>query len=191
MGLGLIFKGSIMAIIKTQTPYEFLVRWTNGAIAGAHIRYLERLVEDGVTITEKEGEAKPVSLAGESGFPIADILSIVQVNAFADLAVAQAALVTAQAKVTELQAKIDAYTPPAPTVTSQSITMRQARLALLGAGLLDQVNAGMSTMPQAAQIEWQFASEVRRDNALIGAMATALGLDDAAIDALFAAGADL
>jgi len=34
-----------MAITKQQTPYELLVRWTNGTVAGAHIRFLERLVE--------------------------------------------------------------------------------------------------------------------------------------------------
>jgi hypothetical protein len=101
------------------------------------------------------------------------------------------ALATAQAKVTELQAKIDAYTPPVSTTPAVSITMRQARLALLSAGLLDQVNAGMQAMPQAAQIEWQFASEVRRDNALIAAMASALGLDDAAVDSLFVSGSAL
>lgn len=72
-----------------------------------------------------------------------------------------------------------------------SISMRQARLVLLGAGLLDTVNAGIKMMPVAAQIEWEFASEVRRDNALIATLATALGLDDAALDGLFTQGATL
>jgi hypothetical protein len=46
-------------------------------------------------------------------------------------------------------------------------------------------------MPQAAQIEWEYAQEVRRDNALISTLAGALGLDEAALDALFEAGAAL
>jgi len=90
--------------------------------------------------------------------------------------------------IASVEAAMVPYVPP-PPVIPQSISMRQARLALLAAGLLDQVNAGMATMPQSAQIEWEFASEVRRDNALIGAMATALGLDDEALDSLFTAGA--
>jgi len=95
-----------MAIVKQQTPYEFLVRWDNGVVVGAHIRFLERLVEDGTVISEKEGHAKPVSLAGEAGFPIAGILSLVQANALADLATAQAALAVSEAKVAALQAQL-------------------------------------------------------------------------------------
>jgi hypothetical protein len=32
-----------MAITKTTQPYEFLVRWRDGAISGAHIRFLETI----------------------------------------------------------------------------------------------------------------------------------------------------
>jgi hypothetical protein len=46
-------------------------------------------------------------------------------------------------------------------------------------------------MPQAAQIEWEYAQEVRRDNALISTLAANLGLDSAAVDMLFTAGAAL
>jgi hypothetical protein len=72
-----------------------------------------------------------------------------------------------------------------------AISMRQARLVLLGAGLLDTVNAGIKGMPPAAQIEWEFASEVRRDNALIATLAATLGLDGAKLDELFTQGATL
>jgi len=82
------------------------------------------------------------------------------------------------------------YVPP-PSKVPTVITMRQARLALLGAGLLDTVNASISAMPQAAQIEWEYAQEVQRDNALITNLATTLGLDSVAIDALFTTGAAL
>jgi hypothetical protein len=73
----------------------------------------------------------------------------------------------------------------------QFVSMRQARLALLGAGLLDTVNAGIGQMGQAEQIEWEYASEVRRDSALVTAMGAALNLDDAALDALFVTAATL
>ena len=58
-------------------------------------------------------------------------------------------------------------------------------------GLLDTVNAGMAGMGQAAQIEWEFASEVQRSNPLIGAMAAALGMTDAQLDDLFTLGSTL
>ena len=86
--------------------------------------------------------------------------------------------------------EIVVVTPEAVPVP-KSISMRQARLALLAAGLLDTVNAGIKAMPPAAQIEWEFAGEVRRDNALIATLATALGLDVAALDHLFTQGAAL
>lgn len=84
---------------------------------------------------------------------------------------------------------------PAPEAASQSITMRQARLALLNAGLLDDVEAAIITMdePQRTQtqIEWEYAQEVQRDNALVAALGPKLGLDDAAIDSLFSMAATL
>lgn len=74
---------------------------------------------------------------------------------------------------------------PVPTVVS----MRQARLALLAAGLLTQVNDAVAGMPgvdgEAARIEWEYATEVRRDSALVASMAGALALDAPALDALF------
>lgn len=71
------------------------------------------------------------------------------------------------------------------------VTMRQARLALLGAGLLAPVEAAIAAIGDdaeraAAQIIWEFATEVRRTDPLLAALGPALGLDDAAIDALFA-----
>lgn len=81
-------------------------------------------------------------------------------------------------------------TPEAAPVP-KAISMRQARLALLAAGLLDTVNTGIKAMPQAAQIEWEFASEVRRDNALISTLATALNLSSSALDAMFTTGSKL
>lgn len=76
---------------------------------------------------------------------------------------------------------------PAPVV----VTMRQARLALRAAGKLAAVDAAITAMPEpartAARIEWDYATEVRRDWPLVLALAPALGLDEAALDALFAA----
>ena len=87
--------------------------------------------------------------------------------------------------------EIKAMRPPVP----QSITMRQARLALLNAGLLDDVEAAIITMDEAqrtqTQIEWEYAETVERDNALVAALGPKLGLDDAAIDSLFSMAATL
>lgn len=69
-------------------------------------------------------------------------------------------------------------------------TQRQARMALLGAGLLSGVPAAIEALPleqrALAQIEWEYASEIRRDSALVAAAGASLGVSDAQMDALFA-----
>lgn len=80
---------------------------------------------------------------------------------------------------------------PVPVV----VTMRQARLALLGAGLLAQVNTAVANMPgtegDAARIEWEYAQEVRRDSPLVAALSVALGLTDETLDNLYKVAAGL
>lgn len=85
--------------------------------------------------------------------------------------------------------------PIAPTYIPQVVSMRQARLALLGAGFLASVNEAIAAMPgvggEAARIEWEYATEVRRDSPLVDGLSAALSLDAAALDQLFTAGAGL
>jgi hypothetical protein len=79
--------------------------------------------------------------------------------------------------------------PPAPI--PQSVTMRQASIALELAGLLDDVEAIVATLPRIYQIEWQRASNVLRDNLLVEMVRQQQGMTDAQIDALFIAAAAL
>ena len=91
------------------------------------------------------------------------------------------------------QGEIDAILN-APKVP-EKVTMRQARLALLGAGLLPSVDAAIDSLPEptksAARIEWEYSGEVWRDKALVQALAPALGLTDAQLDQLFITAATL
>lgn len=77
----------------------------------------------------------------------------------------------------------------------QSVTMRQARLALHAAGLLSSVDTAIASMQEpaktAALIEWEYASAVERNAGLVPAMAAALGMSEADIDDLFIAAATL
>lgn len=66
-----------------------------------------------------------------------------------------------------------------------SVSMRQARLALLGAGLLSTVQTFINTAPEATQIEWDYATDIWRDRDLVVGIGSTLGLTDAQIDALF------
>lgn len=90
--------------------------------------------------------------------------------------------------------EILAYVAP-PAGVPSAVTMRQARLALLGAGLLPTVQAAIAALPspqkEAAEIEWEYAQEVQRNHGLVPSMAQALGMSEAQIDDLFIAAAAL
>lgn len=85
------------------------------------------------------------------------------------------------------------YAPVLPV--PEEITMRQARLVLLGAGLLHVVDGALAGLPspikEAAQIEWEYSSTVKRSSPLIAQLGPALGLTQAQVDDLFRAGAAL
>lgn len=84
------------------------------------------------------------------------------------------------------------YIPPVP----DTVSMRQARLALLAAGILDSVEPAIASIAdpvqrRAAEISWEYSAEVTRDSALVAALGTDLGLTDSDIDILFRAAATL
>lgn len=85
--------------------------------------------------------------------------------------------------------------PALPPAIPAKVTMRQARLALLAAGLLPQVDAAVAAIPgaagDAARIEWEYALTVERDSPLVASLAAALSLTPTQLDALFAQAAAL
>ena len=85
---------------------------------------------------------------------------------------------------------------PVPPTVPQSVTMRQARLALLGIGLLDDVDAAIAATPdpaqrKAAEIEWEYAQTVDRNSPFTQQMAAGLSLTAEQLDALFTQAAGL
>lgn len=85
--------------------------------------------------------------------------------------------------------------PPPPPVIPQSVTMRQARLALHASGLLAGVQPAITALPEPqrtqAQIEWDYSNGLERGNAFVATLGAALGLNAAGIDALFVQAAQL
>jgi hypothetical protein len=92
-------------------------------------------------------------------------------------------------------AEIELRKLPKPTPTPQVVTMRQARLALLGAGKLAGVTAAINALPsqqkEAAQIEWEYSQTVERQRGFVLLLGAALGLTDAQLDGLFVTAAGL
>ena len=82
---------------------------------------------------------------------------------------------------------------PPPPGPPQSVTRAQAKLALHAAGLLPQVEAIMSNpeTPLAYRIAWSDALTFERSSPTMAALAGLLGLDAAALDALFVSAASV
>jgi hypothetical protein len=76
-----------------------------------------------------------------------------------------------------------------PPVIIPTLTMRQARLALLGAGLLDEVEAVITT--PSDRIWWDYSTIVERNHPLVNAVLTALGKTESEIDEMFIGAATL
>ena len=84
-----------------------------------------------------------------------------------------------------IQAEIEANKP----VIIPTLTMRQARLSLLGAGLLDEVEAAITTTEN--RIWWDYSTTVERNHPLVDAVLTALGKTETEINDMFIAAATL
>lgn len=72
----------------------------------------------------------------------------------------------------------------------ESVTRRQAKVALLQAGLLDEVEAGIEAIAdpvtkRIAKLDWVEANEFRRDWPLLNQLAAGMGITDGQLDELF------
>lgn len=81
--------------------------------------------------------------------------------------------------------------PNSPAVSKQSISPRQFRQALTSIGLRSAVEAAVAAADQDTKDWYGYATSFERSNAVLIAMATALGKTSEEIDALFALGASL
>lgn len=95
-----------------------------------------------------------------------------------------------QDQIAEMEA---GYVPPAPPPVQvpQVITSRQAKLVLLAAGLLDDVDAAVAAADRVTQIEWEYAVEVNRNWPTLVTLAASMGISTESLDGLFIEGATL
>ena len=94
-------------------------------------------------------------------------------------------VITGEVQVVDMTPEEVAEIEAIPARKVDTVSMYQARIALQQAGLLATVQAGISQMSEEAQIKWEFAPTVKRNDALTTAIAAALNLTDEQLDALF------
>lgn len=90
-------------------------------------------------------------------------------------------------KVAMTAEEVEAHlNPPVVITIPQVVTMRQTRLALLQSNLLVTVDTAIASgTDEAMKIEWEYATEVRRDWASLITLSTSLGMTTKQLDDLF------
>jgi len=82
---------------------------------------------------------------------------------------------------------------PIPIVIPQTVSMAQARLALIDAGLFSTIDAGLNALPEpqrtTALTAWEYAPTVSRNGTLVTTLAAQFGLTETHLDELFIAAA--
>ena len=104
--------------------------------------------------------------------------------AMAHVADLTARLAAAGSRIAELEG-----TGPVVNGVPQRVTPYQARMALLNAGLLDQVTAAVNQAGGAAVVAWEYATTVERQSPFIASISASLNLTSEQVDALFVAAA--
>lgn len=72
-----------------------------------------------------------------------------------------------------------------PVAVPTTVTKRQAKLALLDSGILDDVETLVSSLDRGTRIEWEDSTEFHRDSPIISSLAKGLGLSEKDVDTLF------
>ena len=95
--------------------------------------------------------------------------------------------------VSEIEGFQDAYAAADKPAVPQTVGRAQARIALMQAGLLDQIEAALQALPEPPRLlameAWNSATSFNRNGTLINMLKSNVGLTDEQLDALFIAAA--
>ncbi|MDB5975148.1 MAG: hypothetical protein JWR07_1908 [Nevskia sp.] len=197
-----------MAITKVHVPDHFLVRWNEntGLLQGAQVGYIEKIVEDGVVISIKEGDPMAVALGLAAGFPLSSVLGEINTAllADADTKTAQIAQLTtdkvasdkaaadALAQVATLTAQLADYTSPKDVAgVPEWVYKSQAYKALITAGKMDSLVAALAAAAskdlagKLAQVDFETSARFFRKHPTVQMFVDSGLFTDAEVDGLF------
>lgn len=83
-------------ITTIKRPYEFLARWREGKISGAHVGFEVTTMEDGKVISVAPLTVQPVDIGNGIGFPLRDILNDLSADALIRVGELEAEIRTAK-----------------------------------------------------------------------------------------------
>lgn len=90
-----------------KRPYEFLARWKDGVLVGAHVGFEVTVTENGQVLSTTPLNVLPVDIGQGQGFPLADILGQLQIDAMKDRDSALAAKAAAEAERDAMKSERD------------------------------------------------------------------------------------
>lgn len=182
-------------LVSDQNLYEDPTDFINHIVSTNYWGKAEREVKAKISINDAQGQRfiypeetyDDVEVVSEStkntGLPILDANGNLQLDSNENVIREAENWVTLRAEYT---IEITDY-----VFVPQSLTPRQARLALNHFNLRQAVETAIANADQNTKDEWEFANEIRRDWATLTAMVTLLGLTSSQIDDLFIYGANL
>lgn len=118
-----------MKTVETQ-PYEFLIRWRDGVISGAHVGFEEIILDAGVVTATIQQAVQPVDVGLGNGFPLVDILGQIQITALTEKDAALAAKSAADSKCAEHKKNIVALEASLASLQAQSDAQAKELISL-------------------------------------------------------------
>ena len=197
-----------MTIKKQTVPYCLNVVWDeNGKLKGAAFYEQDVIRDDGVIISVKQGDARPVAVLDHKGVDVAGIIGRIGQDAIALAESKDAELRAALADVQRLTGERDGYQDRVTALDAEANALRAEIEAMKApkpilrvptAALLivmerheltTQLNAILAALPaeQGREVELYLKMPyTRRDHPLVAMVQQAFGWTDAEVDALFA-----
>lgn len=127
-----------------KRPYEFLVRWREGQISGAHVGFELTASEDGKALPTTPLPVMPVDIGQGVGFPLADILEQLHIDAIASMDAAHAECKSKteecakhEATIAALQAEVNEL----KIIMAKDADAQQTKAAALAQHLQDAVDS--------------------------------------------------
>jgi hypothetical protein len=145
-----------------------------------------------IIYSRSDGGVSVITLANQADAALtAPFVSSMTPQEFIDWVIAK----DVPADATNVSVVQDEDVPEQPAAIPSVLSIRQGRRALYQSGYLSQVDALIASIPgtdgDKARIDWNYATEVRRDHPLVASMAAALPLTEQQLDELFTLGATL
>lgn len=85
--------------------------------------------------------------------------------------------------------EVDSHLNKQVNLVPSRVPMRKARKALRAAGLLAQIESALDAIPgpegEDARDDWEYSSEVHRDNPTLQALSSLIGITEEQLDQLF------